>query len=59
MLGVGKTIDKKVWDEIVNEVDCDGNGDIDFEEFSQMMHSLLKQEVPEEGEGPEESSGDE
>jgi Ca2+-binding EF-hand superfamily protein len=54
VLGVGKAIDKKVWEDIVSEIDLDGNGDIDFEEFSQMMQALLKKEIPEDEEGEEE-----
>ncbi len=33
----GQRIDDKVWDEVIREVDADGNGEIDFEEFSTMM----------------------
>jgi len=40
-LGIGKAISTHVWDEIVAEVDIDGDGDIDFEEFSKMMKRLM------------------
>ncbi len=30
-----------MWDEIIKEVDIDGNGEISFEEFKIMMHKLL------------------
>jgi hypothetical protein len=30
-----------VWDEVIREVDADGNGEIDFEEFADMMQKLL------------------
>lgn len=34
-------IDENVWKEIVKEVDADGNGEIDFEEFEVMMKNIL------------------
>ena len=37
----GQKIDDKVWDEVIREVDGDGNGEIDFEEFATMMQKLL------------------
>ncbi len=40
-LGVGKNIDEKVWNEIVSEVDPNGDGEISFEEFKQMMSKLM------------------
>jgi calcium-dependent protein kinase len=33
----GQKIDEKVWREVIDEVDIDGNGEIDFSEFSIMM----------------------
>ena len=42
MLCSGQKIDDKVWDEVIKEVDADGNGEIDFEEFSTMMEKLLQ-----------------
>ena len=42
VLGVGKKIDEKIWDDIIAEADIDGSGNIDFDEFSKMMKSLLK-----------------
>ena len=30
-----------MWDEIIKEVDIDGNGEISFDEFKIMMHKLL------------------
>jgi len=41
VLGVGKSIDDHVWDQVVREVDTDGNGEVDFEEFKVMMQKLL------------------
>lgn len=36
-LGVGKNIDEDVWKEVIKEVDINGDGEIDFEEFKVMM----------------------
>lgn len=33
VLGIGKNTNEKVWDEIVNEVDVNGDGEISFKEF--------------------------
>lgn len=44
-LGVGRNIDEKVWNEIVKEVDPNGDGEISFEEFKKMMGNLLEVEV--------------
>jgi Ca2+-binding EF-hand superfamily protein len=30
-----------VWHDIISEVDIDGNGEIDFQEFSIMMQKLI------------------
>lgn len=43
VLGVGKNIDEKVWNEIIKEVDPNGDGEISFEEFKQMMSKLMEQ----------------
>ena len=32
----------RIWDEIVAEVDVDGSGEIEFDEFCEMMMKLLK-----------------
>lgn len=40
-LGIGKAISQHIWDEIVAEVDIDGDGDIDFDEFAKMMKKLM------------------
>ena len=37
VLGVGKNIDEKVWNEIIMEVDGNGDGEISFSEFKTMM----------------------
>lgn len=41
VLGVGKNIDEKIWNEIVREVDENGDGEISFLEFKIMMEKLL------------------
>ena len=46
MLGVGKSIDDGVWDAVIKEVDEDGNGEIDFQEFKTMMKKLLGDKEP-------------
>lgn len=46
VLGVGKNIDEKVWNEIITEVDGNGDGEISFSEFRTMMHKLLIDESP-------------
>jgi Ca2+-binding EF-hand superfamily protein len=33
----GEEIEDEVWEKIVADIDGDGNGEIDFEEFSTMM----------------------
>ena len=37
VLGVGKNIDEKVWNDIVKEVDPNGDGEISLAEFKMMM----------------------
>ena len=44
VLGVGKNIDEKIWNEIVMEVDANGDGEISFTEFKTMMQKLLIEE---------------
>ena len=41
VLGVGKNIDEKVWNEIIGEVDKNGDGEISIREFKIMMQKLL------------------
>lgn len=41
VLGVGKNIDEKIWNDIVREVDENGDGEISFVEFKIMMEKLL------------------
>jgi Ca2+-binding EF-hand superfamily protein len=33
--------EKRVWDEIIKEVDLNGDGLIDFEEFKTMMQKMV------------------
>lgn len=44
-LGVGKNIDEKVWNEIIKEVDPNGDGEISFPEFKMMMQRLLNEDA--------------
>ena len=44
ILGVGKRIDSKVWDEVIWEVDLNGDGEISYFEFKEMMDKLLSDE---------------
>jgi Ca2+-binding EF-hand superfamily protein len=41
LLCAGQKIDDKVWDDIISEVDADGNGEIEFEEFKFMMQRMI------------------
>jgi Ca2+-binding EF-hand superfamily protein len=46
VLGVGKKVgDEKIWDNIIKEVDVDGNGEISFDEFKMMMAKFLETNV--------------
>jgi calcium-dependent protein kinase len=45
VLGVGKNIDEKIWKDIIGEVDIDGNGEIDYYEFKEMMEKLITDEI--------------
>ncbi len=45
MLGVGKKFgSENIWDEIIREVDKNGDGEISYEEFKEMMQKFLMQE---------------
>ena len=39
--GLGHQKDDEVWINIINEVDADGNGEIDLKEFKEMMNKLF------------------
>eukprot|EP00344_Euplotes_crassus_P011841 CAMPEP_0197009586 /NCGR_PEP_ID=MMETSP1380-20130617/50755_1 /TAXON_ID=5936 /ORGANISM="Euplotes crassus, Strain CT5" /LENGTH=174 /DNA_ID=CAMNT_0042430947 /DNA_START=125 /DNA_END=646 /DNA_ORIENTATION=- len=42
VLGIGdKKFDEKIWNDIVLEIDADGSGEIDYEEFKTMMEHLI------------------
>ena len=43
VLGVGKTISVEIWAEVVKEVDLNGDGEVSYEEFREMMMKLLKE----------------
>ncbi len=41
-MGVGKKLSNDdIWDEIVREVDLDGDGQVSYEEFKTMMIKFL------------------
>ena len=40
VLGQNAASDQAVWDEVIREVDTNGDGQIDFEEFVTMMNKL-------------------
>lgn len=43
VLGVGKVLSNDaIWDEIIKEVDVNGDGEISYEEFKIMMHKFLQ-----------------
>ena len=39
--GVMTDEENQIWDELINEVDLDGNGEIDFYEFCHMMRKIV------------------
>jgi calcium-dependent protein kinase len=41
VLGIGKNIDEKIWNDIILEVDDNGDGEISFDEFKLMMQKML------------------
>jgi len=41
VLGVGKNISDKVWEDVLKEVDVNGDGEIEFDEFKIIMIGLL------------------
>lgn len=41
MLGAGKSIDVKVIEEILEEVDINKDGEISYEEFSTLMKKII------------------
>jgi len=42
VLGVGKNISDSVWNDVLREVDVNGDGEIEFAEFKTIMLGLLK-----------------
>lgn len=42
VLGIGKKISNQVWEEVVKEVDENGDGEISYEEFERMMKKFLQ-----------------
>ena len=41
VLGVGKKTTDKVWEDVIKEIDINGDGEIEFDEFKKMMRNLL------------------
>lgn len=39
---IGETYSDKIWQKMIQEVDSNGNGEIDFEEFVDMMNVFLE-----------------
>lgn len=41
VLGKGKNLDEDVWEDLIKEVDMNGDGEVSFKEFKKMMHGML------------------
>lgn len=41
----GKNIPEEVWDDLIKEIDINGDGEITFDEFEKMMNRLLETNV--------------
>lgn len=41
MLDHGRMIDERVWKELIQSVDLNGDGEISFAEFQKMMEQLM------------------
>lgn len=46
----GQNLDDEVWTKVVSEADNDGNGEIDFDEFCNMMQKMLNYDEEDEAE---------
>lgn len=44
VLGKGKNLDDQVWEELIMEVDINGDGEVSFKEFKKMMQQLIGDE---------------
>lgn len=51
-------ISDEIWKKILNEVDEDGNGEIDQDEFKFMMRNLLLDDGDDEDQGPKKPADD-
>ena len=38
----GQELEDEVWERVILEVDYDGNGEIEFDEFSKMMRKMVR-----------------
>jgi Ca2+-binding EF-hand superfamily protein len=45
-----KIIDDTLWNKVIGEIDENGDGEIDFEEFERMMKMFLDEELEDESE---------
>lgn len=52
VLGHNVSTDDEVWKKVINEVDLNGDGQIDFEEFKTMLIKFANRDPSEEVEGP-------
>lgn len=46
MLDHGRMIDERVWKELIQSVDLNGDGEISFAEFQKMMEQLIGKVEP-------------
>lgn len=45
VLGAKRLVDDAVWNSLIKEIDADGNGEIDYQEFKAMMTKLIEGEL--------------
>ena len=46
ILGLQTKFSDKTWEQIIKEIDINGDGDIEFDEFMEMMNKFVKKEEP-------------
>jgi hypothetical protein len=57
MLDHGRMIDERVWKELIQSVDLNGDGEISFAEFQKMMEQLIGKVDPTTGKDGGAASG--